>query len=151
MFFRSPDLKWHSQIDALSFSLRSRGLHAFISSFLPSSKERNKLAPSMVGLSGYHPEQSEGQMTPCPLWLHHFFLQRLCVNDEFCLIQVLSVYSGVFSSSQAALLTQMKEQSWMTLLVLESDVNISWCLIQATLISLQSLRKFFSLILLIFY
>lgn len=51
----------------LSF-LWSKGLHAFISSFLPSSKGHWELVSSVVGLSGFHLQQSEGQTTPCPLW-----------------------------------------------------------------------------------
>lgn len=87
--FPRPDLEWQSKTDALSAFpdhpksmtalrstlsfLRSGGLHAFISSFLPSSKGRKELASSVVGLSDFNQQLSEGQTTPCPLWWHPVF------------------------------------------------------------------------------
>lgn len=63
--------------------LWSRGLHAFISSFLPSSKGHRELVSSVVGLSGFRLQQSEGQTTPCPLWRSPLFCSD-CVQTMTC-------------------------------------------------------------------
>ena len=96
------DSEWQSKTEALSASpghpestaglrstlsfLWSGGLRAFISSFLPRSHGRQELASSLVRLSGFHPQQSEGQTTPRPLWRRpRFCVQMTCSWSRFSL------------------------------------------------------------------
>lgn len=97
--FPRPDWEWQSKATALSASpghpkssavlrstpsfLWSRGLHAFISSFLPSSKGCWEPVSSVVRLSGFHPQQSKGQTTPCPLWRRPVFCSD-CLQTMTC-------------------------------------------------------------------
>lgn len=145
VFSRSPDLKWHSQIDALSFSLRSRGLDAFISSSLPSSKERKKLAPQHGGSVGLSPRtkwRTNDTLSSLIAWFIYFSAAIVCKcwvvldTGSLCVLWSVQLFAGCTADpNERAKLDDFR------------DVYISWCLIKA---SLQSLRKFFFLILIIF-